>query len=174
MPPSIRKRYPPASPAMALPQTSSDRSPIVADCAVLPASSGCWHFGRFSRPPPSGCSASRASTSEGSIGALLRERTVRSRPPAASNPRDCAQIALHAFELTLVFASLRCTGARKAAGWGATGRGSIVGIAGDLAAPSSAARGALQRRQGRRESRFVFRANVWSVARVSVGVDAGS
>ena len=81
---------------------------------------------------------------------------MRSPPPAASNPRDCAQIALHAFELTLVFASLRSTGVRKAAGWGATGRGSMAEIAGGLAAPSSAARGALRCRQGRRVSRFVF------------------
>ena len=103
---------------------------------------------------------------------------MRSPPLAASNPRDCAQIALHAFELTLVFASLRSTGAHKAAGWGATGRGSMAGIAGDLAAPSSAARGALRRRQGRRESRFVFCANVRSVCAAcpygSVGVDAGA
>ena len=99
---------------------------------------------------------------------------MRSRPPAASNPRDRAQIALHAFELTLIFASLRSTGARKAAGWGATGRGSMMGIAGDLAAPSSAARGALRHRQGRLESRFVLARNVRSIACVSVGMDAGA
>ena len=81
---------------------------------------------------------------------------------------------MHAFALTLVFASMRSTGARKAAERGAIGCGSIVGIAGDLAAPSTAARGALRRRQGRQESRFVFRANVPSVVRMSVGVDAGA
>ena len=75
---------------------------------------------------------------------------MRTRLPAASNSRDCARIALHAFQLTLVFASFRLTGARKAAGWDAAGRGSMAGIAGDLAAPRSAAGGALGRLQGRR------------------------
>jgi hypothetical protein len=43
----------------------------------------------------------------GSDGTLLRERKVRSRPPAALNARDCAQIALHAFVLTPCFRLFR-------------------------------------------------------------------
>ena len=90
----------------------------------------------------------------GSDGTLLRERKVRSRAPAASNPRDCAQIALHAFVLTLVFACFGCTGAREVLGWGVGGRSLTRRVRVDRRATAAAVGDALGPRHGRRQRLF--------------------